>query len=421
MKQLYRKIMPYILACEILISSLFSCSITVYASDFMPRDIIQAVEYGIEHNDWDPFWRFLNETKDGLAYLFSQMGAIITANFQQWVDNNKALESLAEKVPVPARKEENNIVFTKEFMTQLKALLDEYAKENEPYFIVPVASYRDVNPAQFATKGQYNTICNLAKEYGLISVNGTTIADLSGVAEEGYSFVSASGSDPLLDKEIWAYMYDNGWQQIALRYRRFTYEAGMVDGYTSMDDGDDPAGSYMPNHDRFSPNYALCHNGSLRNYIGTISEVRKASLVSRDGGRIRVYRTLDDFKRYSVGSRNVYFTENYYNYVPGDLSVSIDDLQKTVDDLKDVLDQLLGQITDNTSEKEIEELLKQILEALKNQGGSSGGDGPGDGDVNVDIDLSSTNTLLSKMLAKVTQIFDKISASAGQTMTDVLI
>ncbi len=420
MKQLYRKIMPYILACEILISSLFSCSITVYASDFMPRDIIQAVEYGIEHNDWDPFWRFLNETKDGLAYLFSQMGAIITANFQQWVDNNKALESLAEKVPVPARKEENNIVFTKEFMTQLKALLDEYAKENEPYFIVPVASYRDVNPAQFATKGQYNTICNLAKEYGLISVNGTTIADLSGVAEEGYSFVSASGSDPLLDKEIWAYMYDNGWQQIALRYRRFTYEAGMVDGYTSMDDGDDPAGSYMPNHDRFSPNYALCHNGSLRNYIGTISEVRKASLVSRDGGRIRVYRTLDDFKRYSVGSRNVYFTENYYNYVPGDLSVSIDDLQKTVDDLKDVLDQLLGQITDNTSEKEIEELLKQILEALKNQGGSSGGDGPGDGDVNVDIDLSSTNTLLSKMLAKVTQIFDKISASAGQTMTDVV-
>lgn len=296
-------------------------------------------------------------------------------------------------------------------MAQFKALLDEYAKENEPYFIVPVASYRDVNPAQFATKGQYNTICNLAKEYGLISVNGTTIADLSGVAEEGYSFVSASGSDPLLDKEIWAYMYDNGWQRITPRYRRFTYEAGMVDGYTSMDDGADPTGSSMPYHDYFSPNYALCHNGSLRNYIGTISEVRKASLVSRDGGRIRVYRTLDDFKRYSVGSRNVYFTENYYNYVPGDLSVSIDDLQKTVDDLKDVLDQLLGQITDNTSEKEIEELLKQILEALKNQGGSSGGDGPDGGDINVDIDLSSTNTLLSKILAKITQIFDKMDAA----------
>ena len=140
--------------------------------------------------------------------------------------------------------------------------------------------------------------------------------------------------------------------------------------------------------------------------------------MARNSFRVRVYRSLDDFKKYSVGQRKVYYTENYYNYVPEDLSVSIDDLQKTVDDLKDVLDQLLGQIGDNTSEKEIEELLKKILEAIQNQPG--GGDGPGGGDVNVDIDLSSTNTLLSKILAKITQISDKISASAGQTMADVV-
>lgn len=354
-------------------------------------------------------------------HMASQIGAVFfDHDFSQYVQNKESWVDYWKEDNVIIGEDGTSVTFSSELMAYIKQCIDEYAKENEPYFIVPVASYRDVNPAQFATKGQYNTICNLAKEYGLISVNGTTIADLSGVAEEGYSFVSASGSDPLLDKVIWTYMYDNGWQRITPRYRRFTYEAGMVDGYTSMDDGADPTGSSMPYHDYFSPNYALCHNGSLRNYIGTISEVRKASLVSRDGGRIRVYRTLDDFKRYSVGSRNVYFTENYYNYVPGDLSVSIDDLQKTVDDLKDVLDQLLGQIADNTSEKEIEELLKQILEALKNQGGSSGGDGPGDGDVNVDIDLSSTNTLLSKILAKITQISDQISASAGQTMTDVV-
>lgn len=349
---------------------------------------------------------------DWVMHMASQIGAVFfDHDFSQYVQNKESWVDYWKEDNVIIGEDGTSVTFSSELMAYIKQCIDEYAKENEPYFIVPVASYRDVNPAQFATKGQYNTICNLAKEYGLISVNGTTIADLSGVAEEGYSFVSASGSDPLLDKEIWAYMYDNGWQRITPRYRRFTYEAGMVDGYTSMDDGVDPTGSNMPYHDYFSPNYALCHNGSLRNYIGTISEVRKASLVSRDGGRIRVYRTLDDFKRYSVGSRNVYFTENYYNYVPGDLSVSIDDLQKTVDDLKDVLDQLLGQITDNTSEKEIEELLKQILEALKNQGGSSGGDGPDGGDINVDIDLSSTNTLLSKILVKITQIFDKMDAA----------
>jgi len=127
------------------------------------------------------------------------------------------------------------------------------------------------------------------------------------------------------------------------------------------------------------------------------------------GERIRVFVSRLAAQNYSVGNRKVYFTENYYNYVPEDLSVSIDDLQKTVDDLQKVIDQLLGQIGDNASEKEIEELLKKILEAIQNQ--PSGGDGPDGGDINVDIDLSSTNTLLSKILAKITQIFDKMDAA----------
>ena len=78
-------------------------------------------------------------------------------------------------------------------------------------------------------------------------------------------------------------------------------------------------------------------------------------------------------KNYTVGNRKVYFTENYYNYVPEDLSVSIDDLQKTVDDLQKVIDELLKQIGNNTSEKEIMDLLKQILEELRNSGGGNGG------------------------------------------------
>ncbi len=414
MKYFLRKIYPIFLSVLMAISVFLYSSLVVYA---FPKRLLDGTWIDV------PLSEYGEEISYFIQYAVNQIGAIYNKDFETWLKNNETYQDLyddngrlAKNISIDT--ETGEVTYTKEIMIVLKTAIDDYSKQNEPYFIVPVASYRDVNPAQFATKGQYNTICNLAKEYGLISVNGTTIADLSGVAEEGYSFVSASGSDPLLDKEIWAYMYDNGWQRITPRYRRFTYEAGMVDGYTSMDDGADPTGSSMPYHDYFSPNYALCHNGSLRNYIGIISEVRKASLVSRDGGRIRVYRTLDDFKRYSVGNRNVYYTENYYNYVPEDLSVSIDDLQKSVDDLKDVIDQLLGQIGDNTSEKEIEELLKKILEAIQNQPGGS--DGPGGGDVNVDIDLSSTNTLLSKILAKITQISDKISASAGQTMTDVV-
>lgn len=275
-----------IFCCTLILSSnLFMCYTTpVFAKPTLDED-------GHLHvYSWDDI---KDCATDWVMHMASQIGAVFfDHDFSQYVQNKESWVDYWKEDNVIIGEDGTSVTFSSELMAYIKQCIDEYAKENEPYFIVPVASYRDVNPAQFATKGQYNTICNLAKEYGLISVNGTTIADLSGVAEEGYSFVSASGSDPLLDKEIWAYMYDNGWQRITPRYRRFTYEAGMVDGYTSMDDGVDPTGSNMPYHDYFSPNYALCHNGSLRNYIGTISEVRKASLVSRDGGRIRVYRTL---------------------------------------------------------------------------------------------------------------------------------
>lgn len=418
MKTILKRIVPFILSVEILVTSFFTCSVPVYAADFMPHDIVQAVEYGIEYNDWDPFWRFLNDSKDGLMYLYSQMGAFVTQNFQAWVDNNKALESLVETVPVPAKKEDNNIVFTKEFMAQLKALLDDYAKQNEPYWIVPIASYRDLDPAKFKTKAQYSTICQLARTYGLIGVNGDRISDLSGAIENKHSLVMYTN---WADTPDWSQehalvcFYNEAWQWRGYYIYRFNFTSDMTVGFTSFDDGTklDASFSRVTLHDRFFPNYPFYHNGGLYDYNGDIYSAPKACLISKDGGRMRVYKTLDDFKRYNVGNRKVYYTENYYNYVPEDLQVSIDDLQKTIDDMQDVIDKLLDQITNDTSESEIEELLRRILEALENNPGGGGGGGSGGGDVNVDIDLSSTNSLLSKILAKITQIYDKMNTAVG--------
>lgn len=418
MKTILKRIVPFILSVEILVTSFFTCSVPVYAADFMPHDIVQAVEYGIEYNDWDPFWRFLNDSKDGLMYLYSQMGAFVTQNFQAWVDNNKALESLVETVPVPAKKEDNNIVFTKEFMAQLKALLDDYAKQNEPYWIVPIASYRDLDPAKFKTKAQYSTICQLARTYGLIGVNGDQISDLSGAIENKHSLVMYTNwaDTPDWSKEhALVCFYNEAWQWRGYYIYRFNFTSDMTVGFTSFDDGTklDASFSRVTLHDRFFPNYPFYHNGGLYDYNGDIYSAPKACLISKDGGHMRVYKTLDDFKRYTVGNRKVYYTENYYNYVPEDLQVSIDDLQKTIDDMQDVIDKLLDQITNDTSESEIEELLRRILEALENNPGGGGGGGSGGGDVNVDIDLSSTNSLLSKILAKITQIYDKMNTAVG--------
>lgn len=429
MKTFYKKILPYLLTFEILIVSFFSYSIPAYAADFVAHDIIEAVEYGIEYKDWTPFWDFLYSTSDGLMYLYSQMGAIVNKNFQEWVNNNKALESLAETVPTPAKKDGENIVFTKEFMAELKALIEQYAKENEPYYIVPVASYKDIDPSQFSSKAKYNTLCNLAKKYKLIGVNGhsadMTVTDLSDFYKDGCSIVFTRSyfSTTWQSTEYWGNIYNSDWSRKDYYYYSFTFDADDVGvgGYTSLEEGRYAldGGFSEVRHTEFCVNYPLCYGGKIRNDTATISAVRLPCLVSDTGGRMRVYRTVDDFKQYSVGKRSVYYTTNYYNYVPEDLSVSIDDLQKEIDDLSKVIDELLKQIQDNTDESEIEELLRQILEALKNQQGTGGG-GSGGGDITVDIDLGTTNNWLSKIYTKVSQIFDKMSSSAGKTLDDVV-
>lgn len=416
MKTIYRKILPCILAFEILIVSFFSCSIPVIAADFMPRDIVQAVEYGIETNDWEPFYRFLYNSADGLMYLVSQMGAVTTKDFQTWVDNNKKLESLVETVP--AKKEGENIVFTKEFMSQLKAILDDYAKENEPYYIGKTYAF---DTADFSlltgNRNVYNTIKNLLNEstsgFIVCSFKSGDIwfADIDRNFSD-LSFVKVRGNDRFIG------IYDNEtWKRLDWTVYRVRLGAEDEEIKTVAEFKEKAISTYSGN--RYD--YALTQESKI--LLPQDAELWKGGnctlylwpyLVSGETRRIRVFNDFADFQNYTLGKRSVYYTNNYYNYVPEDLTTSIDDLQQTVDDLSGVIDKLLGQITESTDESEIEDLLKQILDELKNNQGTGGGDGSGGGDVNVDIDLSSTNTLLSRILAKVTQIFDNLQSGGSE-------
>lgn len=406
MKLLYKKILPYILAFEIFILSLYSCSIPVYAVDFMPRDIVQAIEYGIEYNDWQPFWIFLNNSKDGLVYLFSQMGALVTKDFQAWVNNNKALDSLAETVPVPAKKEENNIVFTKDFMAELKKLLDDYAAENQPFFVKSTHKATQIPASQFKSKTVYNEFTKYSKEHNIFvfrfNGSGFNVYDFTPVIKEGGGFYNAYGRKPESCNDIASLDGDwQTWDQKKTYYDYYEFKQNSNGDYELAEIHENSSYFTMRyNHIDITPGRTDFNPSYSSNFF----------LVTPDGGRIRVFKSATEFMDYSVGQRKIYYTSNYYDYVPEDLQVSIDELQKTIDDMQDVIDKLLDQIGNDTSESEIEELLRQILEALKNNPGGGGGGG---GDVNVDIDLSTTNTLLSKILAKVTQISDRISETAG--------
>lgn len=409
----------FIIYFTIVIFLVTSCPFAVYASEHGGGG-------GTDHNSsFITDSGTINVKDDGVVmyyieYIISQIGAIICDHdITKAMANDQTMKEYISKGKYDANKK--TVVFPKETIVYVKQCLDQYAKENEPYYIVPISSYRDIDPSSFTYKAMYSTICQLARSYGLISVNGggshVYISDMSDVASKGHSFVCTyiPSNTNWSNTECWASMYNSNWQGIGSTVKRFDFDASMTVGYTSFDDGKTLGTEYNHTwHSNFGINIVVCRKGRIKSENSSISDFVSGSLVAKESQRIRVYKTVDDYKRYSVGKRSVYYTENYYNYVPDDLTTSIDDLQKSVDDLQDVVDELTDQIGNDTSESEIEELLKQILEELKkNPGTGDGGGGGSGGDVTVDIDLSTTNGLLSKILAKVTQIFDKISETAG--------
>lgn len=410
MKIIYKKILPFTLSVEILILSFFSCPISVYAADFMPTDIIAAVEYGVENGDWQPFYRFLYNSSDGLMYLVSQMGAVVNKDFQTWVDNNQKLETFTNVVP--ARKDDNSIVFTKEFMAQLKALLDEYAKEHEPYYLVNTLTLADCAGNSYnGSKIAYDTVKNLLADspsgivaWGCYYSNPTDMwfvdigNDFKNVSAVKYNenklLVNFYDNEEWGQKTYTSYNANVGTDGEAIstaeefkEKAQRTYENQFMNTTFRVYPFDNPPGTY-PYDARFPYSYL--------------------SLITKERRRIRVFNTYGDFQNYTLGKRSVYYTKEYYSYVPEDLTTSIDDLQESVDDLQKVLDDLLSQISKDTDESEIEDLLRQILDELKNQQGTGNGGGSSGGDVTVNVDLSYTNSLLERIHLQLRSIWDEI-------------
>ena len=354
---------------------------------------------------------------DWVMYMASLAGAIFAdRDFAKYVQNKESWVDYWKEDNVNISEGGTSVTFSKELMTYIKQCIDDYAKEHEPYYMASTLALDDIEIPYGLQKNVYDSLVNLLNESpsGLV-VFGVNSPNRFSFTDFGHWFSRLS---PVRYSDAWVQFYRND------TWGEFTFQVHWV----QLAADDSPVKSWEEVTSK-SYYHFQTHNldhgacwifrapelgiGYKNISLGSVGVASVMPIISKDGRRIRVFNTYGDFQNYTLGKRSVYYTKDYYSYVPEDLTTSIDDLQQTVDDLSGVIDQLLGQITDTTDESEIEDLLKQILDELKNnQGGGGGGGGSGGGDVNVDIDLSSTNTLLSKILAKVTQIFDKISETA---------
>lgn len=331
-------------------------------------------------------------------FIVAECKAVVTADFVGFLDNDAKFSEYRnahspDDFVSDDGEDGRELAIPKELVTIIKQCLDDYAAENQPFKVEKTYRMAQIPASAFGIKPTYEmfksyfgssysyVVCNPQGSYGFIG-------DLTACIKGGGGFIKNGNYIQVMDGD-WKY------------YRI------PVNKYVNGTDADGKP------HVEIMENFGV--NGYLAHYDAKKTDFTKygqyAFVVTPDGGNIRVFNTGSDFINYSVGQRKIYYTSNYYDYVPEDLQVSIDELQKTIDDMQDVIDKLLDQIGNDTSESEIEELLRLILEELKNNQG--GGGGSGGGDVNVDIDLSSTNSLLSKILAKITQIYDKMNTAVG--------
>lgn len=409
MERKFIQVFAFIMAFILFIS----CPLSVYASEKWEGSLGLTLYYNL-----DEIKQYIKETKDFWVYAASQLGAFVKSDFTTFMNNSDKFDEMCSDEKIGLYKDDSGnvkgVYFSKEFMAELKALLEQYAKEHEPYYMAYTVPFNEIDLSDFKNhKNMYDTLKNLLEDspsgvvaFGCNNRNGVMWFENVGTVFKECSLVNYSDKSRVC-------FYNNETWDIRL-FHRFSITLATSDPAISStkefiektETKDNYGNSWSSTACRVFRLYLEPVNYSL-SYSGMSDE--NMCLVSKERRRIRVFNTYGDFQNYTLGKRSVYYTSNYYNYVPEDLSVSIDDLQKEIDDLSKVIDQLLDQISKDTDESEIEELLRQILEALKNQQG--GGGGTGGGDVNVDIDLSTTNGLLSKILAKVTQIFDKLSES----------
>ena len=186
-------------------------------------------------------------------------------------------------------------------VNMVRQAADAYVEEYEGYYLIRTFTYNDFPATEFDSKSKYDFVCNTFKTatsdgvYLLQNFSGLKIFQAT-----GYAFVGTLSSSP---RGFKFNSYTADWDIVSL------YSASITDFSAPIDlSGYNPAsvsnrvsiGSYQ-NYIQ----YEFDSNGHMSAYLYP---------VTADGRSIKIWKTLDGFKNYSVGKQNIYYSSNYSTY-----------------------------------------------------------------------------------------------------------
>lgn len=249
------------------------------------------------------------------------------------------------------------------FVNMARKAAEAYIEEYEGYYLIPTFTYKDITSSMFSTKEYYELILSLMKKIpdGKLlgfKFNSDRVYDYD---YPNLNFVYTSYIHAAAE-QIYVYLYDDNWNRIS----HLSY-------FSIYDDisEDFPVADYSFSLSSDMAQFYI----SLPNFSDT-----NVRLFSKDGFSIKVWKSLDSFKAYSVGQSNIYYTNTYSSfdssvdnsiefsgsyYNSTNTTYSHDVIQNTIDNSSEVNESIINNITNQT------------INNITNNYGDSSGSGSG--------------------------------------------
>lgn len=392
MKQYFNKILSFVLAISVSITTFLCFPISAFAT--------HGGSGGVNH-DKDAWimkdTNTINVEDDGkvmyyIEYLLSQAGAFVyDHDITKLMSNDQTMKSYIAKGYYDSN--EDKVVFPQETVTYVYNTFQTKMHETTPYYIAFSYPVNRLNYAAFNNqKNVYDTVNNLLADSksGVIKIalrntyfNNVPLTYIWFAEFEDFTDVGfVKPSDGSVNKGN-AYRYSTwNFSKETIYQISLTPDDSAIETISEFKEKATATKTYQDSSPINLWQIKLCDetmaqtNGATALWGGN-SINAWLHLVTSTRRSFRVFNSFDELANYSLGNRKVYYTSEYYDYVPADVTVSLDDMVDTVDQLDDVLNKLLDKIDDKTDESKIEELLGQILDEMKNQGGGGGGNESG--------------------------------------------
>lgn len=340
---------------------------------------------------------FLEDFGSTAFFVGSQVGAVVKNDYEEYLKNNENYKNYwkdkyitssdntnAENQEnyITINKYTNEVTFSEDLIEYFKKSLKEYSEETNGYWLVPTMKMSYLNPAYFYNRSQYITIQNLINNYGIIGLHiydnnnddpemidgkmynlytSCYALDFSPYINSDYNIVSTSsswdGTNTLL-----AYIYDSNWK---INYIEGAKSIPYDVIYNSLD-------NINSNGSKFSQ-AIIRRKGMNEGYFFRSTNYTYTTIISKDGCRLRVFKSVNAMKGYDTGTRTVYFTEQFYNDDSKAITVAVNELEDFMDKkYNQYIDDLSGLIANsggNLTEADLEKLTAQVLGKLDENNG----------------------------------------------------